>query len=247
MKLLEQVLHCRILEMVNIDEVQFCFVPGRGTTDAIIIVHQWQEKYIEAKKPLYFAFVDLEKAFDRVPRKILGWALTHWGRMMHICVIKVTIISSDNGLWPDRCQAIIWTNAGKWLIGPLGTNFDEILIKIHTFSFKKIHLKMSSGKWGPFCLGLNVLRSLGVEEWAVWVIQGLYSKARSHVRINGAVCCSVVGRNSILCSWCMLWVHKGRGGGGGVGVGEGVGVGWGGRGGGVYETLACPNLHTPLT
>ena len=58
--------------MVNIDEVQFCFVPGRGTTDAIFIVHQWQEKYIEAKKPLYFAFVDLEKAFDRVPRKILG-------------------------------------------------------------------------------------------------------------------------------------------------------------------------------
>ena len=44
------------------------------------------------------------------------------------------------------------------LIGPLETHFNEIFIEIHTFSFKKIHLKMSSGKWRPFCLGLNVLR-----------------------------------------------------------------------------------------
>ena len=86
-----------------------------------------------------------------------GDVLTHWGRMTHICVIKVTIIGSDNALSPDRRQVIIWTNAGKWLIGPLGTKFSEILIEIHTFSFKKIHLKMTSGKWRPFCLGLNVL------------------------------------------------------------------------------------------
>ena len=51
----------------------------------------------------------------------------------------------------------IWTNAGKLLIGPLGTNFSEFLIVIHTFSFNKMHLKMSSAKWRPFCLGLNVL------------------------------------------------------------------------------------------
>ena len=44
------------------------------------------------------------------------------------------------------------------LIGPLGTNFSEILIGIQTFSFKKTHLKMSSAKWRPFCLGLNVLK-----------------------------------------------------------------------------------------
>ena len=43
------------------------------------------------------------------------------------------------------------------LIGPLGTNFSEILIEILTFSFKKMRLKVSSGKWRPFCLGLNVL------------------------------------------------------------------------------------------
>ena len=71
--------------------------------------------------------------------------LTHWGRVTHICVGNLTIIGSDNGLWPDWRQAIIWTNARILLIGPLGTNFIEMLIEIHTFSFKKKHLKLSSG------------------------------------------------------------------------------------------------------
>ena len=84
--------------------------------------------------------------------------LTHWGRVTHICVGNLTIIGSGNGLSPGRRQAITWTNVGILSIGPLGTNFSEMLIEIHTFSFKKIHLKMSSGKWRPFCLGLNVLR-----------------------------------------------------------------------------------------
>ena len=49
--------------------------------------------------------------------------LTHWGRVTHICVSKLTIIGSDNDLSPDRRQAIIWTNDGILLIGPLETNF----------------------------------------------------------------------------------------------------------------------------
>ena len=76
--------------------------------------------------------------------------LTHWGRVTHICVDNITIIGSDNGLSPGRRQAIIWTNAGILLIRPSGTNFSEILIGNQTFSFKKIHLKMSSAKWRPF-------------------------------------------------------------------------------------------------
>ena len=83
--------------------------------------------------------------------------LTHWGRVTHICVSELTIIGSDNGLSPGRRQAIIWTNAGILLIRTLGINLNEILSEIHTFSFKKMYLKMSSGKRRPFCLGLNVL------------------------------------------------------------------------------------------
>ena len=84
-------------------------------------------------------------------------SLSHWGRVMHIFFSNLTIIGSDNGLLPGRRQAIIWTNAGILLIGPLGTNFGGILFTIHTFSFQKKGLKMSSGKWPSFCLGLNVL------------------------------------------------------------------------------------------
>ena len=77
--------------------------------------------------------------------------------LLHICDSKLTIIGSDNCLSPGRCQAIIWTNAAILLMQTLGTNLSEILSKIHTFSFRKIHLKKPSMKWCQFCLGLNVL------------------------------------------------------------------------------------------
>ena len=64
--------------------------------------------------------------------------LIHKGRVTPICVSKLTIIVSDNGLLPGWRQSIIWTNDGMLLIGPMGINFSEILIKIHTFSFKKM-------------------------------------------------------------------------------------------------------------
>ena len=83
--------------------------------------------------------------------------LTHWGRVMYICVSKLTSIGSDNGLSPGRRQAIIRSNAGIALIGPFETNCSEILIEVQTFSLKKIRLKMSSAKCRPFCLSLNVL------------------------------------------------------------------------------------------
>ena len=69
--------------------------------------------------------------------------LIHRGRVTHICVSKLTITGSDNGLSPGRRQAIIWTNTGILLIWPLGTNFIEILIGIHTFSLTKMHLNVS--------------------------------------------------------------------------------------------------------
>ena len=105
--------------------------------------------------------------------------LTHWGRVTHICVGNLTIIGSDNGLSPGRCQAISWTNIGILLIGPLGTNFSEMLIEIHTFSFKKIYFYMSSGKWRPFCLASFLQRhcatgsstcffSNQLHDWFIW-------------------------------------------------------------------------------
>ena len=68
MTLLARVLDSFIGNKVDIESMQFGFVPDRGTTDVIFIIRQLQEKYIAATKPLYYAFVDLEKAFDHVHR-----------------------------------------------------------------------------------------------------------------------------------------------------------------------------------
>ena len=91
------------------------------------------------------------------PNMVKG--LTHWGRVTHICVSKVTIIDSDNGLSPGWPQDIIWTNAGILLIGPLATNFNEVFNGIHTFSFQEMYLNISSAKRWLFCLGLYVSRT----------------------------------------------------------------------------------------
>ena len=79
MKLVEHVLEIQIRQMININEMQFGFIPGRGTTDAIFIIYQLQEKYLAVNKPLYLAFVDLEKAFDFVPRKVIWWPMRKLG------------------------------------------------------------------------------------------------------------------------------------------------------------------------
>ena len=95
--------------------------------------------------------------FLRHCRKLRPMFLTHWGQVTHICVSILAIIGWDNGLSPGRRQAIIWTNAGILLIRTLETNFSGILGEIHSFSFSKMHLKMSSAKWRLVGLGLNEL------------------------------------------------------------------------------------------
>ena len=106
----------------------------------------------------WYSKVSFEKMhLKKLPSKLWPFCpslnmLTHWGRVKPICVSKPNSIGSDNGLLPGRHQPIIWTNAEILLIWPLGTNFSEMLIKIHTFSFNKMLVKMSFGKWGPFCL-----------------------------------------------------------------------------------------------
>ena len=115
--------------------------------------------YAQSSVPVLFCFVYGVTTLNHTPvkinwqnpdaRGILGnsnstytWelhyhGLTHWGRVMHIWVSKLTIIGSDNGLSPGRHQAIISTNAGLLLIWTSGTNFSEISSEIHTFSFIK--------------------------------------------------------------------------------------------------------------
>ena len=79
MKVLERVVENRVRGSVDLSDMQFGFRPGKGTMDAIFILRQMQEKYLAKKKELWMAFVDLEKAFDRVAREVVWWALRKVG------------------------------------------------------------------------------------------------------------------------------------------------------------------------
>ena len=89
-------------------------------------------------------------------RSLENDTLTHWGWVMQICVSELTIIGSDNGLSPGRCQAIIWTNAGIMFIWTLGTNFSEILSEIHRFiqenAFQNVVCQMAAILSQPQCV-----------------------------------------------------------------------------------------------
>ena len=73
MKIVERVLERRIRTIVNLNEMQFEFIPCKGTVNAIFIVRRMQEEYQKKDKKLYMCFVDVEKAFDGVPRKVMKW------------------------------------------------------------------------------------------------------------------------------------------------------------------------------
>ena len=141
--------------------------------------------------------------------------------MTHICVSKLTIIASNNGLSPGWHQAIIWTNAA---IGPLGTNFSQILIEIHTVSFMKIHLKMSFGKWRPFCLGPNMSRTCYITHIPAdltllvgWISQRVLTRncrKPSALKLQQPIVCELSVwtklRISVELAWyeyTVLWIH----------------------------------------
>ena len=124
--------------------------------------------------------------------------------MTHICVSRLTVTGSDNGLSPGRRQAIIWTNAGILLIGPLGTNFSENLIEILTFSLTKMQLKVSSAKWRPFCLGHNVLR-MRPHGWR-WVMVMASRKFEFNLRYVIFKQILVIDGWGISCEIALIWM-----------------------------------------
>ena len=79
MKITERVLEKRIRAIVDFDEVQFGFMPGKGTVDALFLVRRLQEEHRAKDKRMYMCFVDLEKAFDRVPKRVMEWAMRKKG------------------------------------------------------------------------------------------------------------------------------------------------------------------------
>ena len=92
-------------------------------------------------------------------------ALTHWGQVTHIYISKLTTIGSDNGLSHGQCQSHHLNQCWNIVNWTLRNKLQWYLNLNLTFSFKKIHLKMLSGKWRQICLGLNVLRHGTSDRW----------------------------------------------------------------------------------
>ena len=127
----------------------------------------WRDPYWPCEKPV------MQKTYPCQHVIILGCLnitlvrVSFWWVFQVGLVIKLTHLppvirvsmGSDNGSSPIRRRTIMWTSVGLLLIGPLGTNFSEILIKIRTVSFKKMRLKKSPAKWRPFCPGGDELMS----------------------------------------------------------------------------------------
>ena len=112
-------------------------------------------------------------------KKEFVW-FTHLGRVTHRCVINLTFIGPGNGSSPGRRPAINWASAGILLTWSLRTNFFEVFIVILTFSFKKIHLKITSINWRPFCLGLNELMGWHSARVYPYLIGRLYWRGKVH-------------------------------------------------------------------
>ena len=234
MKIMERVVDEMIREMVEIDEMQFAFVPGRGTTDAIFIIRQLQEKFLHLKDSsgknltLYFAFVDLEKAFDRVPRKVLWWAMR-----------KVGVDE-----WIVRLVQAMYNNArSRVRVGSEYSEEFEVGVGVHQGSvlspllfiivLEALSMEFRVGvPWELFFADDLVIIATSLEECVARVEawkEGMESKGlhmnmtKTKIMASGldldvlrdsgkfpcAVCRTGVGeRAAIMCSTCNHWVHK---------------------------------------
>ena len=117
-----------------------------------ILSHEWGDFPITFKSEEVMSENHWQIASWVTQKSLCLMCLIHWGRVTHICISKLTGIVSYNGLSPGRRQAIIWTNAGIWLIEPLGTNFSEILIEIfYQMSWTHNFAKTIIDRWFRHC------------------------------------------------------------------------------------------------
>ena len=208
---------------------QFGFVPGRGTTDAIFVVRQLQEKYLAANKRLTMAFVDLEKAFDWVPRKVIWWALRKLG--VEECIERLV-----QGMYANaRSRVCVGEGTVKSLKWRLVFTKDQYSACCSSsLCLKALSQEFRSGvPWEDLYANDLVIIAKSLEECVrrllTWKeamekkgLRGLVNAGKTKIIICGtgldllqssgefpcAVCRTGVGSNSIFCNGCKHWVHK---------------------------------------
>jgi hypothetical protein len=228
MKVFERVIESRVRSIGEINGMQFGFSVGKGTTDAIFLVRQMQEKFLDKRKDLWMAFVDLEKAFDRVPRQVVWWALRQVGVGEGLVrVIRSmyegaeTAVKSRDGV-SKGFQVEVGVHQGS-VLSPLlfiivlealsrgfraGLPFellyaDDLVLMAETEEL--LMEKLRIWKSNMEAKGLRV----NLEKTKVMRCCDGGGRTMPSGKFPCGVCEKGVGVNSIRCEGCRRWVHKG--------------------------------------
>ena len=226
MKLFEKVIERRLRKLISIDCRQFGFRRGKSTTDAVFILRQLQEKYSQKKKKLYHVFVDLEKAFDRVPREIIEWALRRQGVPERLVSVVMSMYRSS------RTQIVTKFGLSEELDVGMGVHQGSALSPLLFITVMEEASKdcRGSGPWELLYADDLVLTAASKQEAIDMFSRWKDGLERRGLKINGAKskvmvtgkskertksgkwpcsCCGRgVGANSIFCVSCKLWCHK---------------------------------------
>ena len=227
LKVLERIVDGLIRQLVSIDDSQFGFVPGRGTTDAIFTVRQLQEKYLAVNKRLYMAFVDLEKAFDRVPRKVIWWAMRKLG-------VDEWIVRLVQGMYANsRSRVHIGEGYSEEFEVKVGVHQGSVLSPLlFIIVLEALSREFRAGvPWEDLYADDLVIITETLEECVRRLLVWKEAMEKKGLRVNAgktkimicgmgldllqssgkypcAVCRTGVGSNSIYCNGCKHWVHK---------------------------------------
>ena len=213
-----------IRQLMSIDDSKFGFVPGRGTTDAIFVVRQLQEKYLAADKRLYMAFVDLEKAFDWVPQR---WALRKLG-------VEEWIVRLVQGIYANaRCHVRVGGGYSEEFEVKVGVHQGSVLSPLlFIIVLEVLSREFRSGvPWEDLYADDLVIITESLEDCLRRLLTWKEAMEKKGLRVNAgktkimicgtelhllqssgefpyAICRTGVGSNSIFCNGCKHWVHK---------------------------------------
>ena len=227
MKMLERVVEGLVRQRIEIDEMQCGFMSGRGTTDAIFIVRQLQEKHLAANKSLYMAFVDLEKAFDRVPRDAIWWAM----RKLEIDEWLVRLVQS---MYKDvRSRVRVGDGYSEEFGVGVGVHQGSVLSPLlFIIVLEALSREFRTGcPWELLYADDLMISAESMEELLVKVQTWKTEIEKKGLRVNMGktkimeyginldvlkksgkypcgVCQSVGSSNAIFCGGCKRWVHK---------------------------------------
>ena len=226
-KILERIVDGLIRQVVSINDSHFGFVPGRGITDAIFVVLQLQEKYLAVNKRLYMAFVDLEQAFDRIPGKVIWWALRKLG-------VEEWIVRLVQGMYANaRSRVCVGEGFSKEFEVKVGVHQGSVLSPLlFIIVLEALSREFRAGvPWEDLYADDLVIIANSLEECVRRLLIWKEAMEKKGLRVNAgktkvmicgtgldllqssgeypcAVCRTGEGNNSVYCNGCKLWVHQ---------------------------------------